>query len=115
MYTSQCPNCAQHVYKLGHSLYTEGVYMLGYWLAWAHVYISKSFQFGHCNFYTSAVDSESIRSGNMLVQLTHPGPQPRLHEGDLAPPSYPSYLIMRGKTVVAKGLVFPSPHIAPDL
>ena len=23
------------------------------------------------------VDSESIRSGNVLVQSTHPGPQPR--------------------------------------
>ena len=25
------------------------------------------------------VDNESIHSGNVLVQSTHPGPQPRLH------------------------------------
>ena len=25
------------------------------------------------------MDSESIRSGNVLVQSTHPGPQPRPH------------------------------------
>ena len=45
------------------------------------------------------VGSESIRSGNVLVQSTHPGPQP-LH------PVTTVYLITRGKTVVAKGLVF---------
>ena len=43
------------------------------------------------------VDSESICSGNVLVQSIHLGPQPR-PQG--------VYLIMRGKTVVAKGLVF---------
>ena len=42
MCPSQCPTCAQHMYKLGrflctgillgHSLYTGGLYMLGHWL-----------------------------------------------------------------------------------
>ena len=54
MYTcpSQCPICAQHVYKLGHSLYTEATAWpalvhrscIHAWaLTWAHVYISKQF------------------------------------------------------------------------
>ena len=51
------------------------------------------------------VDSESIRSGNVLVQSTHPGPQPR-PQGILIHPVTTVYLITRGKTVVAKGLVF---------
>ena len=54
------------------------------------------------------VDSESICSDNVLVRSTHPGPQPR-PQGIFT--QLPVYLITRGKTVVAKGLVFTSPHI----
>ena len=52
MCPSQCPICAQHVYKLGHFLYTEATAWppLVQWScihacaqAWAHVYISKQF------------------------------------------------------------------------
>ena len=52
MCPSQCPICAQHVYKLGHSLHTEATAWppLVHWRcihacaqAWAHVYISKQF------------------------------------------------------------------------
>ena len=52
MCPSQCLICAQHVYKLGHSLYTEATAWppLVHWScihacaqAWAHVYISKQF------------------------------------------------------------------------
>ena len=52
MCPSQCPICAQHVYKLGHSLHTETTAWLPlvHWScihactqAWAHVYISKQF------------------------------------------------------------------------
>ena len=52
MCPSQCPICAQQVYKLGHSLYTEATAWppLVHWScihawaqAWAHVYISKQF------------------------------------------------------------------------
>ena len=46
------------------------------------------------------VDSESIRSGNVFVQSTATPSAGDLH------PVTTVYLIMRGKTVVAKGLVF---------
>ena len=45
------------------------------------------------------VDSENIHSGNVLVQSTHPGPHVRRGYS-------PMYLIMRRKTVAAKGLIF---------
>ena len=55
------------------------------------------------------VDSERICSGNVLVQSTHPGPQP-LPQGTSTYIVTTVYLITR-KTVVVKDLVFFQLHI----
>ena len=74
MCPSQCPICAQHVYKLGHSLYTEATAWppLVHWScihacaqAWAHVYISKQFpSLGTPTFITVEVASEATLGRN---------------------------------------------------
>ena len=69
---SQCLICAQHVYQLGHSLYTEATAWppLVHWScihacaqAWARVHFQAVSKLGHSNFYSSVG-----RSGAMLPQ-----------------------------------------------
>ena len=55
---SQCPICAQHLYKLGHSLYTGATAwsLLVHWRcihAWARVHFQAVSKLGHSNFYSS--------------------------------------------------------------
>ena len=72
MYTcpSPCPICAQHVYKLGHSLYTGATAWppLVHWScihacaqAWAHVYISKQFPSLGTPTFTAVLVKASLR------------------------------------------------------
>ena len=77
--TSQCPICAQHVYKLGNSLYTGATAwpLLVHWrcihawaLAWAHMYISKQFlSLGTPTFTAVCRRQTALRSssGNIIL------------------------------------------------
>ena len=83
MCPSQCPICAQHVYKLGHSLYTEVTAWPPpvHWScihacaqAWARVYISKQFPSLGTTTFTAVYVLSSILSlvfCNQLILYKH--------------------------------------------
>ena len=75
MCPSQCQICAQHVYKLGHSLYTRTIYCLAtsctlevYTCLDTCVHFQAVSKLGHSNFYSSVIKEFIMLQLTLAIQ-----------------------------------------------